>query len=519
MQNPYRWQHDAPDRPVDRSTVLSPIVASLQRGLAVKLVGGHGMGKSVLLKQVRAHLETLPEVRVAYVPVPPGTVTLPALVEDVATRLQLPTPPNSSLDRLMQTLAEQGATRLVLLIDEIDQYVLRDGNETRAWLNRLEGLRKAWIDQFAVVIAGGLGLLHVTHVLGSGLLSRAETALARSFDLDELRALAAPLRERGLDTSDELVATLAALSGGNPALATYGLQRLWDAGTATRDVLIDAFASFQQQHRDFIRAVQDGVSHKGMVSAPARVLAVARRTGGPLSQRRLREACAGDDPPVDVPQALQLLEAAGLIHVHGSPLADPVRVHTVSSILELAAEREPAADPIEGIVATVAAASAAIHRFGRDFHGKKDVLPEAVFTSVLAVALASRGWTDVDREAIQAAGYTDLRVRIRDPQIEGHVLVEAKIWPRNDLGAIQQQLDDYRVAATRHGIAVVFGKRSVEGWIEEYEAHCLAGRRFTRLAPPSDVVGHWRVEEVRDDGVTWRTDHFLVHVPKRDGSR
>ncbi len=516
MKNPYRWQHDAPEWPVERTAVLDPIVRSLRGGLAVKLVGGRGMGKSVLLKQVRTRLESMAGVCVVYIPTPPEEFAISGLVEDLASRLGVEVPPGSSLDALMATITEKGVSQLVLLIDEIDQYVLRDGDVTRGWLNRLEGIRKAWIDQFAVVVAGGLGLLHVTHVLGSGLLSRAEPALARPFDLDELRALATPLQERGLLVGEDLVTTLAGLSGGNPALATFGLQRVWEAGVTSPKVLEEGFATFQDRHRDFVRAVHDGVSHKGMVRAPGRVLALARHDGGALTQARLRAACAGDDPPVDVPQALQLLEAAGLVRVHGSPIAEPARVHPVSSILNLAFDMPAVADPIEDIVNTIATVLAAIHRFGRDFHGKDDVLPEAVFSSILAVALASRGWSEVDREAVQAAGYTDLRVRLRGAALDGHVLVEAKIWPRNDIDDVQQQLDDYRVADTRHGIVIVFGKRKEEGWRDEYEARCLAGRAFALVEHSGDLIGHWRVDEVRADRSVRRTDHFLVQVPKRD---
>lgn len=82
----------------------------------------------------------------------------------------------------------------------------------RAWFNRLEALRKGWMDRVAVVIAGGLGILHVGHVLGSGLVSRAETCVAQRFGLAELRQLAEPFAIRNRAFGDDAIDTLEALS-------------------------------------------------------------------------------------------------------------------------------------------------------------------------------------------------------------------------------------------------------------------------------------------------------------------
>lgn len=517
MRNPYRWQADRPDRPVPRAEFRDELIAPLRDGRAVKLVGGRGMGKSVVLQQVRAHFECEPDARVVLVPGPPEEATLPAFVADIAHRLNVAPLPRASMDLLMEALDSVGVNRLVVLLDEIDQYVLLDGRGelARAWLNRLETLRKSWTDRFAIVVAGGLGLLHVSHVLGSGLLSRAESVLARPFDLEELRTLALPLAERGLSIGDDTLHALAALSGGNPALATYGLGRLWDAGDSGVRTLETVFAEFPERHADFVRAVHDGVSHRGLVGAPGRVLRVLQRRAGALAQAELRAACAGDDPPVDVTQALQLLLAAGLVHVHGLTISDPVQVHPVSSILNMSTIADAAGDPVQRLVVDVAATLGQLHRFGRDFHGDKDILHEQVFSSLLAVGLSLLGWRDVDRESVQAAGFLDLRVRVRHPGLDGHVVLETKIWPRSGYADIQRQVDDYRVSETLHGIAVMIGVRGVEGWAAEYEQTCLAGLQFTLLSTPPDVVAHWRVEQPASNGSVRRTDHFLVQVPKR----
>lgn len=517
MNNPYRWQHDDPEHRVYRPHLLEAMVANLRDGRAVKLVGGRGMGKSVLLRQLQESFDSDPETRVVRVPGPTAEPTLTALVHDLAHRIGLARLERASMDLVMELLDRQGVNRLVVLLDEIDQYVILDGQGklARAWLNYLETLRKAWKDRFAIVVAGGLGLLHVSHVLGSGLVSRAEPYLARPFDLDELRSLAAPLAARRVALDQATLQTLAALSGGNPALATYGLATIWEAGEASTSLLRDAYTQFLANHGDFVRAIENGVSHRGMVRAPGRVLALVRQRAGALPLAELRNACGGDDPPVDVPQALQLLQAAGLVQVRGLTISDPVEVYPVTSVLNLPALASGGSpNPIETLLDAVAGILAAMHRFGLDFHGKNDLLEEKVFSSVLAVGLAVLGWRSVDREPIQAGGYTDLRARLHHAGSDGHVVFELKIWPHKGYKSIQQQVDDYRLSDTLHCVAVMLGHREIRGWAKRYEAACLSCVAFERLPTPPDLVARWRVKQ--QDGKQSRyTDHFLVQIPKR----
>jgi energy-coupling factor transporter ATP-binding protein EcfA2 len=352
---PYRWQHDRPAHVVPRPRILGPIEAALRQGLAVKLIGGRGMGKSVLLWQIQRCFADEPETRVVLIPGPPTESTVAGCLRDLADRLVLDLP-KLTPDALMAAAErELGIRRLIVLVDEVDQYVLTDGTGAlaRSWFNRLESLRKSWIDRFAVVIAGGLGLLHVAHVLGSGLLSRAETSLAAPFDRAELETLAAPLRAR-TPLDEEVLDTLATLSGGIPALATYGLECLWTNTDEPIQVLRDSFSAFPVRHADFLRAIQDGVSHRGLVGAPGRVLQVIRESPGSVAQSRLRDACVGDAPPVDIPQAVQLLQAAGLVRLRDVIHSDPLDIHPIASIVHLPTVPATGADPLERFALDVA---------------------------------------------------------------------------------------------------------------------------------------------------------------------
>ena len=224
----------------------------------------------------------------------------------------------------------------------------------------------------------------------------------------------------------------------------------------------------------------------------------------------LREACEEDESPIDVAQAVQLLQAAGLVGVSGSVHADPLQIHPIASIINLPARRATDADPADRLDADIAIVLAQLHRFGRDFHGSSALLEEQVFSSLLAVALTSLGWPAIVRETVQAAGYLDLRVQMTKDGHE-HAVIEVKIWPRNDYKDIQTQLDAYRVSATHHAVAVTLGERSSIGWADEYERKCLTGGVIVRRSTPPDLVGCWRVETANQQ----QTTHFLVQVPKR----
>jgi hypothetical protein len=223
-----------------------------------------------------------------------------------------------------------------------------------------------------------------------------------------------------------------------------------------------------------------------------------------------------DDPPVDVAQAVQLLQAAGLVGVSGSVHADPLQIRPIASIVNLPTRPAADVDPTDRFDADVACVLAQLHRFGRDFHGRRDLLEEQVFSSLLAVGLILLGWSAVEREVVQSAGYPDLRIRMTQNGRDGHALIEMKIWPRNDYKDIQSQLDAYRVSDTVHAVAVTLGAREAAGWADEYEHECLAGCTVSRRPTPPDLVGCWRAETSKlANGDRQTTTHFVVQIPKR----
>ncbi|KYF76435.1 hypothetical protein BE11_11690 [Sorangium cellulosum] len=501
---------------------MEAIVEDLRKGIAVKVIGGRGSGKSVLLRQIRVELQDAPGTRVVLVPDPPEEPTVAGAVHDLAARLGIRDLSPPRMDDLLEHVLQGDVTRLVVLFDEADQYVTAGAGErgafARSWFNKLETTRKEHDARFDLVFAGGIGLFYLSTELGSGLVSRAESYVLDPFGPAEIAELARPFQDDGRPLSDVHMETLRLLSGGSPVLVTYGLEHLWGTSNASVLELETIFGVFREKYDGFIRSVHASVSHYGRLDAPFRVLKVVREHAGSVPMQRLRDACAlqaGEHIPMDPEEALTLLRAAGLVRVEGSMLADPVIAWPIASILNLPEIPAGSGDPIERLVQDVCAVLANLRRFGRDFHGEGGLLQEQVFSSLIAVGLRLLGW-ETDREAIQVAGFTDVKVRLTRPGLDGHALIEIKIWRGAAYNqGIQKQIDDYRLSDSRHGIAVTLGVRDVSGWPEEYERTCLAGRSVERVPTPPDLVGRWRVQQTDPDGEAWHTDHLVVQLPKR----
>jgi hypothetical protein len=512
-RNPYRWQQDNPIDVLDRAAFTDKLRAIIDRGAAVRLVGGRGMGKTVALRQLERRLSMEPRTKAVLIPAPPAVDTVADHIKDLATRVGVSALRRASLEELIESAEGLDIHRIVVLIDEIDQYLGSNRQQlTLQWLNLLESTRKTWSDRFGVLVAGGLGTLHLGHVLGSGLISRAETVITQPFDLEELRDLAKPLETNTTRLNDSDVRLLMELSGGNPALVTYAMEQLWASGEPARTQLEMIFVEFAARHRAFLESVHEGVSRQGFVGAPGRVLEVIRRGSGTHTQEQLKNACNGDSPPVDHVQALLILEAAGLITVTGPKLARTIQARIVPSILNMATTSAAGETTTLRLVRDVAQALGQLHRFGRDFYNGDKLLPEDTFSSMLAVSLGLRGWSNIARESVQAAGYVDIRIPI---EASKHVVLESKIWPRNDIDKAQEQVMDYWVHDTVHAIVVVIGDRKPMGWASDYEAKCLVGRDYHRLDTPADLEGHWQLRETDSKGIVRMTDHLLVQIPKR----
>lgn len=85
--NPYRWEFHTPARPVHRAALHASVTQHLLRGKAVRVVGGRGTGKSVLLRELQARLAQEPDTRTVRLVEPPTAPTEAAALADLAERL------------------------------------------------------------------------------------------------------------------------------------------------------------------------------------------------------------------------------------------------------------------------------------------------------------------------------------------------------------------------------------------------------------------------------------------------
>jgi hypothetical protein len=117
--------------------------------------------------------------------------------------------------------------KLVLIYDEFDSYAKSPVDfPGRSFFNSLEAARRE-NSRIALLAAGNIGVFLLRDVLGSDFLSRASRFRLSSFEPAEVRLLARPFSDRGSALSEEVLESLYLMTGGHPALVTYGLQELW----------------------------------------------------------------------------------------------------------------------------------------------------------------------------------------------------------------------------------------------------------------------------------------------------
>jgi hypothetical protein len=517
-RNPYEWDRHAPEVQLPRTALVDSLEAAVFRGLGVRLVGGRGMGKSVMLGLVKARLQAVPRTGVALIEGPPLAGTLAACLDDVARALGVPTGASSSLRDVVDAAERlHGFERVVLLFDEVDQYVQRrvDGEPLgRVWFNHVESIRRNDPrKRIGVVAAGGLGLLYLEHVIGSHFASRAETVSLTTLARAELVELAAPFTSRESPLPDGVVDTVMVMTACVPALATFALGALWPVPTLNSAEVLRAFKRFRQSHSGFIDDVRSSVTHPDLFDAPSKVLRHAEAHAGAVSRNLLLEACTSPDARRAIPldRVIELLQAAGLASLDGHPDDDPVAVRALASVLTPPPARSRAATVPERFVADVATVLAQMHRLAKSFYAKgTGLVDEEVLSASLAIGLDALGW-DAECEPVQVGGFVDVKARLTG--VQGHFLIEAKKYSNDDAAGVQAQIDHYRVAGTIHTVVVMFGDEipAQTPWPTAYARRCLRGVTHEQLDDPPDLHARFRATDARGR----ITDHLLVVLPRR----
>jgi len=532
--NPYDWQHH---QPAPRGTVsrreIAPLLDRLSRGGSAVILGGRGMGKSVLLRQVREAAAQLADTRICLFPGPPAELTVEACLRTLALSLGVELGRALSSREIFEGYrARHGeGSRIVLLFDELDHYA--QGPRTppsssagRQFFNDLESARRE-LPGIGIVAAGSIGVFVFRNVLGSSFLDRAEQFRLAPFGRTELAELARPFAEAGRALDADALDALYLASGGNPALATFGLEKLWDdhRGLHAAGVIPEIYASFQERNREFLRDIRQSFSDPSLSEAPQRVWELVQKRGGPAPRAELEEACRSADGtlPLDLIDVLHLLAAAGLVGLEGSPVHDdPVSIWPITSILSLPQLSQARVGEdfrgrfladLQSLLGRVHAGSVDFFRLG-EAGAPKQLVHEAVFAGFLALGLSLLGW-QVEREAQQAAGRADLKVRRNG----GHevAVVEVKIWGRNDYREVHHQLASYWTANTVAGAVVMLTDREIAEWPTVYWNQCVPQGVLPTVTTEkaSPIQARLSYSAATPDAMIARLDHFLLRLPRR----
>ncbi len=523
--NPYNWDRPDPEVEIPRPEVVA-VVERLRRGKGVIVLAGRGLGKSVFLKQVRAALGRYPHVRVIVFSEPPPEQTLSACFEDLARELDVsPTGVLKASDLVRAYFAQNVPPNLVLLYDEFDRYArpfhgVSSNPPGRAFFNSLESMRQASRGRVGILAAGSIGVYLFRDALGSSFVSKADRRRLRPFDRSELETLARPFADRDQPLAAETLEALLFASGGNPALATYGLESLWPLETPTERAVAEAFVEFRYRNKEFLRSFQLSFADPMLSEAPQRVWDLIQQCDGKVPRSDLHRACGPPDHllRLDVGDVIDLLLATGLVRIRGSKEADPLVVYPVNSILSLPTVPSPAPHlrvqlrrDLRTLLHRLHVSSAAFFRPGES---GKQLVPEAVFAAFLALGFELLGW-QVVREAQRGAGRTDLLLHRSGG--EEVAVIETKIWSRNDYRQAQQQIASYWTAETIAGAVVMLTDKELADWPERYQRKCLNECSEVRTATPdsrSPTRAQFRASSQSLDGMSIEVDHFLLRVPR-----
>ena len=525
--NPYDWQSHNPQIEIPRAA-QAKVVKTLGRGGSAVVLGGRGMGKSVFLHQVRVALEREDDVRVVVIPVPPPDLTVRGCLDQLSDFLSVPGGALSTRKIIDAYYAGNVPERLVLLFDEFDRYAervdLRSANPPgRGFFNDVESVRRD-VRGLGVMATGSLGIYVVRDVLGSSFLSRAVHIALSAFERAQVGELARPFAELGSKSTlpEEVLDALHLTSGGVPSLVTFALEQLWDRGEpVTERDIADVFAEFIEQHGEYLRDLLRSISDPSFSNAPWMVLQKIRAEYGPHTRAALEATYDPETEPLDLVLAdvLKLLRAAGLVHFRNSSLetSDPIVADPIAGLLNLPASSPPPADHHQHLRRDLTALLAKLHRSGADFfrpgNGKR-LVPEAVFATWLALGFELLGW-HTEREAQNAAGRTDLKLRRNgDPWV---LVIEVKIWGRNDYLDAQQQIESYWSTEVVAGAVIQITDADVKDWAKSYQSRLKpqVQRVEPHSVPDSPVRARLDCVSETPDGLSVHVDHFLLRLPRR----
>ncbi len=526
--NPYNWQSHKPVVEIPH-TEIGRLAGLLRSNGSAVVMGGRGMGKSVFLGQLKAELERQADTAVLLVEAPPAALTVEACLGFLAESLGVTGSSFSSRRLFDEYFARDDAPRrLVLLFDEFDRYAEKGGPSAqppgRGFFNDLEATRRS-LPELGILAVGSIGVFVFRDVLGSSFLSRALHLGLRPFLRADAETLVAPFVDRGTPLSEDVVDALFLASGGIPAILTYGLQGLWQLRReATAGDVTVLYKTFEEEHRVYLLDLRSALTDPRLSDAPIRIWERILKGPDRLSRADL-EAALGRPSGVlklDLADTLLLLEAVGVVRLESSAVHDnPVVVCPIASLLNLsrssAEEDGLRADFLRDLTSLLAR----LHRSSADFfrqgprQGGKALVPESVFAAHLGLGFELLGWRS-ERETQRGAGRTDLLLRRNGGNQV--VVLEVKLWGRNDYKEAHRQVESYWTDDTVAGAIVQITDSELPDWDQRYRRECLEPLEVTVEETPvedSPIRQRFRCTSSTADGLNVEVDHFLLRMPRR----
>jgi energy-coupling factor transporter ATP-binding protein EcfA2 len=518
--NDYRWDQKRPNPCVPFAETATQIADRVKRGESVLILGGHGMGKSVLLREALRILEQQEDVLIVDVERPAAEPTIVGVVKAIAEDLGCAPDPQARIGRVLDAWR---ATRdehrnLVLVFDDLGG-MLHEASDlpgVLSFFNSLEKARGTAEGRIGVLGAGGGDLYALEPALGSPFATRAATHAMRAFDDDDINALIEKGGLREKPRPDDAAAAIRLLTGGHPAVTMFVLHHLDNTALQSAQdwtrIAAEGINDFLRHHRYFVHRVHQQLRTTDNARGPEAIWHYLRRTpagedGYPVLDLQRVLDDAGDERPLR--RVLEVLQASALTDgcTHNDTTADVRVIHSLFSLPPMP-DRRPSLDLRERLRLDLEATLVRLHRSGPawfyDAKTKRQLVEEATFTAHIGSLLEAVGWERSHNETLQGNGRVDLWVTHPDHRGK-HAIVEVKRWQnREDL---PEQLHGQRTTDTAAMASVVVCPNQTFPLPDE---HC---QRFSIVRDPAldqSDVGWFRCTSPTDPVI----DHYLVAVRK-----
>lgn len=510
---------------VGRAEERAELVEALTSGVnsIASVMGGRGMGKSSLLRQVERDLATH-AVKIIRVDFPGAAASLLARVgASIGAEVT-----SESLEEALRAAIDREQRPLALLIDEIDTLTLsREGvdllNNLRTVYENLDGVLR-------IAVFGGTTLRHLLDARGGSPFLRncLRWRNLEGLSYDEAAVL---IRGIGAAISDENQRLLWEETNGHPFLLKVvlgrALGRARERAASVDDALPEALHGVAQD--EGLRATLFPMWWSNLEAEGQAMYRKLLRCERPV-RRAERARVLGSMPDVWVP----VLESTGVAREVGGevmPRGDLFRAWVLENIPEVdpvpppqVAFLAPGADDFEReVIGAVAQWVRGVREFPlfalrtdlkKPDNGRLQV--EAHFQLGLLLALRQHGWF-VEPEALSGVeeGYSDLKIRERAAG-DRRACVECKIWYGKGYKTVVAQVMKYALPDDRFAI-VVMVDRMGRPLAPAYRATCIAGAAETFPAdgatPADGTAPAFVTEHPRAGGTSLRVYHFLLQLP------